>query len=170
MSEQQGRTLEKLQDIIKNVRQIKDIIKMQQNYTAPAENGERVCISELIESAIDINSSGIERHNIEVIREYEDIGNAYIDRQRFLHVMVNLIDNAENALVKPGHYAIRISAAADFTPEISIDGQTWVECRPAAGFWWHDYNNIPAGTHTLEARIKKGKKLIKKVYRSCVCK
>jgi DNA-binding response OmpR family regulator len=100
LSAQQAETIEKLHSLMKNVEQVKDIIKTQQMYTGVDKQQENVSLNELIENAIEINSSGLERQNIEVIREYDDIGNILIDRQKTLQILVNLIDNAEYALLK----------------------------------------------------------------------
>ena len=75
----------------------------------------------------------------------------------------------EGEKIFPGHYAIRISTTKGYTPEISWDGKPWIVCRPSAGFWWYDCKSISRGTHGIEARINKVKKLLKKVFRSCAC-
>jgi PAS domain S-box-containing protein len=100
LAQQQTETVEKLHSLMKSVEHVKDIVKMQQLYTGIGTQQDQVVLSELIENAIDINKAGLERHNIEVIREYEDIGNMLVDKQRTLQILVNLIDNAEDALAK----------------------------------------------------------------------
>lgn len=100
LSVQQAETVEKLHSLMKNVEYVKDIVKMQQQYTGIGTQQDCVLLNELIENAIEINNAGLERQNIEVIREYDDIGNILIDKQRTLQILVNLIDNAEYALSK----------------------------------------------------------------------
>ncbi len=100
LTQQQAETIEKLQTVMKNVEHIKDIVQMQQLYTGIEQQQDCVSLPELIENAIEVNSAGLERHNIEVVREYCDIGNILIDKQRALQIFVNLIDNAEYALSK----------------------------------------------------------------------
>ncbi len=102
LSAQQTETIEKLHSLMKNVEQVKDIIKTQQTYTGAGRQQDNVSLNELIENAIEINNAGLERQNIEIIREYDDIGNILIDRQRMLQILVNLIDNAECSLSKNG--------------------------------------------------------------------
>ena len=75
----------------------------------------------------------------------------------------------EKEIVRSGNYTVRISSTPEYIPEVSIDGQSWSECRPSAGYWWFDIPGICSGTHTIEARIRKGRKLLKKVFRSCEC-
>lgn len=98
LSKQQAETVEKLQSLMKNVKHIKSIVQMQQLYASAGARQGSVSLNELIENAIEINNAGLERQNIEVIREYDDIGNILIDRQRVLQILVNLIDNAEYSL------------------------------------------------------------------------
>ncbi|MDD5134266.1 MAG: response regulator [Phycisphaerae bacterium] len=98
LTQQQNETVEKLGAIIKNVKQIKDIVKMQRSYTGIERHQDCVLLQELIENAIEINNAGLQRQNIEVIREYDDIGYILIDRQRCLQAIVNLIDNAARSL------------------------------------------------------------------------
>jgi PAS domain S-box-containing protein len=100
LAQQQTETVEKLHSLMKNVEHVKDIIKMQQLYTGIGTQQDHVVLNELIENAIEINNAGFERHNIEVIREYDDIGSILIDKQRTLQILVNLIDNAQYALAK----------------------------------------------------------------------
>ena len=100
LTQQQAETVEKLHSLMKNVEHVKDIVKMQQLYTGIGTQQDYVVLNELIENAIEINNAGFERHNIEVIREYDDIGSILIDKQRTLQILVNLIDNAEYALAK----------------------------------------------------------------------
>jgi signal transduction histidine kinase len=83
---------------MKNVEHVKEIVKMQQLYTGNGRQLDSVLLNELIENAIEINNAGLERQNIEVIREYDDIGNILIDKHRILQILVNLIDNAGYSL------------------------------------------------------------------------
>lgn len=77
----------------------------------------------------------------------------------------------ENDVITSGEYSIRLAAAKEFVPEISINGSGWSKCRPGAGYWWFDWIDYPKGTHKIEARIcnKKGKS-VKTASRVCTCK
>ena len=99
LSQQQDEILENLNSLIKNVDHIKDIVHSQQLYTGTGQQN-KISLPELIENAIEINNAGLERNNIEVVREYEDLGNIIVDKQRVLQIIVSLIDNAEYALAE----------------------------------------------------------------------
>lgn len=71
------------------------------------------------------------------------------------------------------HYAIRIGTPNEGMVEISIDGSEYQKCRYSVGYWWYDWNNIPEGTHTLEARLinVKNNRVLKKSQKvKCVVK
>ena len=102
LTQQQEETIGQLDAIIKNVKQVKDIVKMQRSYTGIDKHQDCVSLNELIENAIEINNAGLQKQNVEVIREYDDIGDIFIDRQRCLQVLVNLIDNAARSLSMNG--------------------------------------------------------------------
>ncbi|MBN1786945.1 MAG: response regulator [Sedimentisphaerales bacterium] len=124
LAAQQAETLEKLQAIIKNVDHVKDIVKMQQLYTTSDSHMDRVVLSELIENAIEINNSGLQRESIEVIREYEEMEKIIVDKQKTLQILVNMIDNAEHALSrssnKPKILRIRTFKLSDEKVKIEV--------------------------------------------------
>ena len=122
--QQKNEILENLSSLTKNVDHIKEIIQMQQFYTGTGKQQDCVSLPELIENAIAINNAGLERNKIEVIREYEDFGNIFIDKHRIIQVLVSLIDNAEHALAEssnePKQLKIRVTKADNNKVKIEI--------------------------------------------------
>jgi hypothetical protein len=53
--------------------------------------------------------------------------------------------------VVPGHYAVRISAAAAHV-DVSFDGGPWHRCRHSVGFHWFDWVCHAKGAHKIIAR------------------
>lgn len=51
-------------------------------------------------------------------------------------------------------YAIRVSAEAPGSVEVSIDDDAWRTCREAAGFWWYDWSGYREGPHSVFARLR----------------
>jgi signal transduction histidine kinase len=51
-----------------------------------------------MEDAIRINSAGLQRHGTRLIREFEELPDVEIDKQKVLQILVNLISNAKYAL------------------------------------------------------------------------
>ncbi len=93
---------EKIQVLAGNVQHIKEIINMQQSYARVCGVEVSTTIDEVIQDAIQINQSGLERNGIEVIRKYAELGNVSVDKQRVLQILVNLIGNAKYALSESG--------------------------------------------------------------------
>jgi two-component system NtrC family sensor kinase len=90
--------VEKLQSLIKNIEHIKEIVKMQQMYARASGVEISTTLEEIIEDAIQINHVGFERHKIKLTKEFQELGDITIDRQKVLQILVNLISNANYAL------------------------------------------------------------------------
>ena len=69
-------------------------------------------------------------------------------------VNVDFPKNGE--VLKPVHYAIRISAGWGQKTEISIDGSPWTACRQNSGYFWYDWTKIAPGEHKIVARVLTG--------------
>lgn len=74
----------------------------------------------------------------------------------------------EGETVWPGHYAVRVSGTPNAVVEISINGSEWKSCRPAVGYYWHDWWVETPGSFELIARAQTGKsKWFKSKARVC---
>jgi len=56
-------------------------------------------------------------------------------------------------IVYTGHYAVRIGTPNEGVVQLSLDGGEYRSCRFGGGYWWYDWHGIPAGQHTLVARL-----------------
>jgi signal transduction histidine kinase len=90
--------ISKLQVLTDNVQHIKDVISMQQAYAKVSGVEVQVSPTRLVEDAIQINSAGLQRHGTRLVREFEELPEVEIDKQRALQILVNLISNAKYAL------------------------------------------------------------------------
>ena len=98
MQDEQTDIMSRLQVLADNVQHIKDIINMQQSYSKVTGFEVQTSLSKLVEDAIQINSAGLERHEVQLIREFEELGDVEIDKQKILQILVNLISNAKYAV------------------------------------------------------------------------
>jgi PAS domain S-box-containing protein len=82
----------------KNIEHIKDIVAMQQSYAKVSGVVEKVKVTELVEDALRMNAGALTRHNVQVRRDYPaDPVEIYVERQKVLQILVNLIRNAKYA-------------------------------------------------------------------------
>ena len=95
--------LEEIQSLVANVDHIKEIIAMQQNYARVVGVVESLPVVELVEDALRLNAGAMERHRIQVIREYFEVPPILVDKHKVLQILVNLIRNAKYALDDRGH-------------------------------------------------------------------
>ena len=76
---------------------IKTIVAMQQQFATTSHLIEDANLSQLIEDAVAISSSSLIRHNISLIRDYEDCISVSVDQHQVMQILVNLIRNAKHA-------------------------------------------------------------------------
>ena len=97
LEDQQSRALEDVDGLMKNVEHIKEIVAMQQTYTRVAGLAEIISLPELTDSALKMETGGFARHNINVVREYEEVPPISADKHRILQILINLLHNAKYA-------------------------------------------------------------------------
>jgi signal transduction histidine kinase len=87
-----------LQSLSKNIEHIKEIVVMQQSFARVAGVAQTMPASELIEDALRLNAVALERHEVEVHRDYPpDSPVITVDKHKVLQILVNLIRNAKYA-------------------------------------------------------------------------
>ncbi len=94
---------------------IKEIVTMQQTYGRVFGVVETVKPEELMEDALTLNSGALVRHNVEVIRDYEDVPSITVDKHTILQILLNFINNAKYACSEshgPKKVTLRIFAPA----------------------------------------------------------
>jgi two-component system, NtrC family, sensor kinase len=96
---EQEQLLDKLHSLMEDVCHIKDVIKMQQSYAKVS--GVEMCmtIDQVIEQALHINQASLDRYDINVVRQFADLGDICLDKQKIIQILVNLISNAKHALI-----------------------------------------------------------------------
>ncbi len=98
MAEDQQTALAELQTLTKNVAHVAEIVNTQQSYAHVTGGVEKVSVADLTEDALRINVAAMERHNIRVIREYEETPPIMTERHKVLQILVNLLSNAKYAM------------------------------------------------------------------------
>jgi signal transduction histidine kinase len=98
LEQQQTQLVEELRQLVQNVEHIKQIVSMQQNYARVAGIIETLPMASVVEDALRITESGMVRAGISVLREFEPVPPASVDKHRTLQILVNLLRNARQAL------------------------------------------------------------------------
>jgi signal transduction histidine kinase len=98
MKEEEDRMVKMLDELAKNVRNIKDTISMQQSYAKVSGVEEHTSLIDVIDNAVQINRVGLDRHGVRLVCEFEELPAVQINRQKVLQILVNLINNAKYAV------------------------------------------------------------------------
>jgi signal transduction histidine kinase len=94
---EQNSALKELSLLHENIEHIKDIVVMQQSYARISGVIETVKITDLVEDALRLNQGALQRHGVDVIREYEDVPPMDVEKHKILQILVNLVRNAKYA-------------------------------------------------------------------------
>jgi PAS domain S-box-containing protein len=90
--------LQEMEQLRQHVDHIKQVVAMQQNYAKVAGVEEQVLVTDLIEDALRLNSSALERHQVVIRRDIEPVPPLIVDKHKVLQILVNLISNAKYAI------------------------------------------------------------------------
>ena len=96
-SEDETAVMEELKSLAKNIDHIKDVVAMQQSYAKVSGLVETVNLADLVEDAVRINRSALERQAVFVLKEYSEQTPISTQRHKVLQILVNLIRNANDA-------------------------------------------------------------------------
>ena len=80
---------------------VKLLVQSQQSYAGHAGVMEPTVIAQQIESAVSMTAQTAGGEDVEIVREYEDIPVCEADCHRLLEILVNLVQNARQALQDP---------------------------------------------------------------------
>lgn len=95
--EQQSMSAE-LAQLGRSVDHIKEIVATQQSYAGASRLIEPLRVADLIEDALRMNSGALARHQVAVVKDYEQVPPVMGDKHRLLLILINLISNAKYAM------------------------------------------------------------------------
>ncbi|HEX4085822.1 MAG TPA: ATP-binding protein [Chthoniobacteraceae bacterium] len=97
LDEEQRSVLEEMDQLARNIEHIKDIVAVQQSFTNAAGVCQQVGVEELVEDSVRMNSIGLARHGVNLIREYHAHPVVTIDKHKVIQILINLVSNAKYA-------------------------------------------------------------------------
>jgi PAS domain S-box-containing protein len=95
---EQSGLLQELEQLLKHIEHIKQIVAMQQSYAKVAGVIETINPTQLVDDAIHINGAALTRHDVQYRCEFEPVPMIQTEKHRVLQILVNLIRNAKYAL------------------------------------------------------------------------
>lgn len=117
LADEQADSILELDQLQKNIEHIKDIITMQQSFAKVSGVSELVKPAELVEDALKMNASSLARHDIHVIKEFEDGPLVTIEKQKVLQILVNVVRNAQESCDEAGREEKRITVRVRHKPD-----------------------------------------------------
>lgn len=95
---EQEQITEELDALVRSVEHIKHIVSAQQSHAKVNVTNEQLQLEELIEDAIAMNRNSLDRHGVQIEKEFCELPIIHADRHMVLQILVNLISNAKKAL------------------------------------------------------------------------
>ena len=116
--------LEEVGALTTNVDHIKQIVAMQQSYAGVSGVVESVSLEHLFEDALRLHAPWIEKRQVEVVRQFIPLPEVRVQKHKLLQVLVNLLQNARDALLESGRsdprLVLRISPTKHDTVLIEV--------------------------------------------------
>jgi signal transduction histidine kinase len=98
-TEEQAALLRELGRLTNYVGHIKDVVSRQQSLTGLSGHAESTSITDLIEDALTLAASGLERLGVGVRRDCANDFALNVDRRKFMLILVNLLTNARDSVL-----------------------------------------------------------------------
>ncbi len=103
LSVERESALSELAQLQDHIEHIKEIVNMQQGFAKVSGVTEKLLVADLVEDALKLNSSSLARHEIVVVRDYQDIPPVTLEKHKVLQILVNLVRNAKQACEETHH-------------------------------------------------------------------
>ncbi len=86
----------------KNLEHIKEVVGMQQNYARLSQQLEELSPVDLVEESLRISEASLNRHGINVEKDFVLVPLVRVARHKVLQILVNLIRNSKHAMDDSG--------------------------------------------------------------------
>jgi signal transduction histidine kinase/integral membrane sensor domain MASE1 len=112
---EQTRLLRDMDTLGRHIEHIRKIVQVQQNYAKTALMTEECDLAQLIDDALRIQMAALQRHGVSIQRELSPVPRMKVDKHKVLQILVNLINNAKDALdaLPEGSRLLSVRLSAD---------------------------------------------------------
>ncbi|MBN1203523.1 MAG: PAS domain-containing protein, partial [Myxococcaceae bacterium] len=100
LQEEREAVLKEMHALGQSVEHIKSIVSMQQRHARAAGAVEEVAVPQLIDEALRLHAVSFERLGIRIERDYAQVPQVEVDRHKLLQILINLLNNARDALME----------------------------------------------------------------------
>jgi signal transduction histidine kinase/DNA-binding LacI/PurR family transcriptional regulator len=87
-----------LDRLVERINLVNEIIRAQQDYAGARAVVETLDITDIIEDALKLQSSMLQKYKIQVITEIHPVPKRVLQRTKLLHILVNVFNNARDAM------------------------------------------------------------------------
>jgi C4-dicarboxylate-specific signal transduction histidine kinase len=94
---QQQTVVKELESLRANIDHIKEIVAMQQSHAKVSGSAESVNVRDLVEDSLRMNAGTLIKHQVRIIREFEEVPPISVEKHKVLQILVNLVRNAKEA-------------------------------------------------------------------------
>lgn len=122
---EQASLLKETETLVGHVRHIKEVVKRQQALSGLSGMAEAASVSQIINDAIAINASALEKSGVLLHRELASLPLLILDTVKLEQIVVNLIRNAQEAMVEAGVQKPELWVRSSCRSE----GELWIEVQ-----------------------------------------
>jgi len=98
MMEEEKSVADELETLLQSVEHVNQIVACQQSHASVSGLTEKISLTDLADDAIRINTASLNRHQIELVRDFQNLPPVIVDRNKLLQIVNNLLSNAKQAV------------------------------------------------------------------------
>lgn len=87
-----------LNRLMDRINLVNEIIIAQQNYAGARPALEELDLTDVIEDALKLQAAMLDKYKIKIVKDYQLLPKTVIQRTKFLHILINLFNNARDAM------------------------------------------------------------------------
>jgi PAS domain S-box-containing protein len=100
--------------LTEKIETIADVISAQQNFAGTATLIENYNLANIVNSALVMQHGTIERYGIEIQKDFQALPDIPVQKTKLMHIMINLIQNAKDAMVANSEVSENVISVATF--------------------------------------------------------
>jgi len=117
--------LQELKSVSEGIEHMADLVRSQQSFAISKGVFEKAVLQKEVEHTLKMLQKASAIDDVEIVREYEQLPAVMVDRNKLLEILVNLVQNArqavESAEVYPKLITLRVYQASEETVRIEVE-------------------------------------------------